>query len=158
MDKLDPKVLEAAIREAVENVLLKQMLFVPQDDLDRWIRRHNDVRDERDEALSLAEERGRYVAALREAVELVVDLPIALITPLRMRNLRQVFADTAKAAEQYQLVDDEHVVVPIEPTQERLERGLEGTAPAFRQRDIEIRREIYRITTAPTKPETSNGD
>lgn len=56
-------------------------------------------------------------------------------------------------AAHYQLVDDKHVVVPIEPTRERLERGLEGTDPAFRERDIEIRRHIYLITTAPEENE-----
>ena len=58
-----------------------------------------------------ADERGKQLAALREAVELIADLPVAHITPLRMRNLRTVFADTAKAAALHQPVDDEHVVV-----------------------------------------------
>ena len=65
--KLNEKALEAAISEAVQKIF-NGLELVPQDDLDRWIRRHNDVRDERDEARRLAAENGKQIAALREAL------------------------------------------------------------------------------------------
>ena len=90
---------------------------------------------------------------IKDGDTVVATLAGLRVTARESRYLGDVISDTTAGAAQYQLVDDEHVVVPIEPTRERLERGLEGTDPAFRERDIEIRRHIYLITTATTKSE-----
>ena len=129
---LNPKVLEAAenafapqlsddmkahLHRAVERAVAVADL-VEHRELNEALVERNEARGEadivtkeRDRARREAEELGKQLAALHEAVELIADLPIAHITPLRMQNLRTVFTDTAKAAALYQRVPKSSVVV-----------------------------------------------
>ena len=79
---------------------------------------------------ALAETRDKQLAALREAlVSMVNHFGVLeyneMVHPTAMaasKSARAVLADTAAAAAQYQLVDDEYIVVPVEPTMEMIEQ------------------------------------
>ena len=88
------------------------------------------------EARQEADKQGKQLAALREAVELVVDLPIRHITPLRMRNLRTALTDTAEAAEGWVKVPEGRIIVSLSAVVGAVKLGRDfykdcGTSPCL---------------------------
>ena len=99
MTAIDKKALEAAIREAVQKIF-NGLELVPQDDLDRWIRRHNDVRDERNAARREVEELKGVLAKLEHVSGQEDDWWRPKVT-----QYRAVLTDTEEAAAQFKRVD-----------------------------------------------------
>ncbi len=142
---LDSKALSAARKavrgeglgvRACEERLIKAYLdaadLVGRSELDefRASAEHQAAILDRDIARREAEEQGRYVAALREALQWALayagpELEALAVLPnksrKRLAQARAALTDTAEAAARYRLVDDEHVVVPVEPTMGMLE-------------------------------------
>ena len=141
------------------------------DDRDGWRRRAQKRTDERDEAL-------QQLAALREALEFVVADAEAYFK--RSSHDRcpwesihkiapAVLTDTASAAAQYQLVDDEHVVVPVEPTKamaeawaklslERIRKAVESDERRPVVGMVEGAKESYKAMTAAAKAGEPEGE
>ena len=168
--KLNEETLEAAISEAVQKIF-NELELVPQDDLNRWIRWHNDVRDERDEARRLAAENGKQIAALRGVLERIEPYlghesgpkdPKGGRFPTWGQIIRAALTDTAKAAAQYQRVPEGWGVYPREPTEEMTKPSdyLQCIFPRLGMSRAYMA-EVYKamLAAAPTaKPEAGEGE
>ncbi len=88
-------------------------------------------------AMNLAETRGKQIAALREAGLAIIKyddmcrgkikgLPTVGTASRNMQAFRAALTDTAAAAAQWVRVDDEHVVMPVEPNDEMLRTLVYG--------------------------------
>jgi len=109
--------------------------------------------NQRDEARKEAETQGRQLAALRDILEaLARDGWLDAITGEQLECADAALYDTAAAAAQYRLVDDEHVVMPVEPTN-RILHYLYG--PFLSSSSHQSRIDAYKsaMQLAPAKPE-----
>ncbi len=162
MAELNPKALEAASR-ANRNFGLKRAILAYN--AEAGLVERQPMEDTVDEYRALADERGRYVAALREALEQLSDFApwggtdFAAFTKWVQQTATAAISDTAQAAALYRPVDGEHVVVPVEPTEKML-KPYDGTGiiPPRNTRALAISLWKAMLAAAPVaKPQAGEG-